>query len=243
MNGESTTGVQEAATLSLKAQIESLLFVAGEPVATGRLAAVLQVEPGPVEEALAELEAEYQGRGFRLQRKGDRAQLVTAPETAEAVRTLLGLELSSKVSPAALETLAIVAYRQPVTRAEIEDIRGVQVSTNIVKTLLEREWVRVVGQRDVPGRPSLYATTRQFLDYFGLRSLDALPPLAEIRDLVSIDGELDLAPEGEDDVAIVATVESAVAAQPVEAGAADEAADSVDDSGSATGAAAVRDSR
>ena len=177
MNGESTTGVQEAATLSLKAQIESLLFVAGEPVATGRLAAVLQVEPGPVEEALAELEAEYQGRGFRLQRKGDRAQLVTAPETAEAVRTLLGLELSSKVSPAALETLAIVAYRQPVTRAEIESVRGVN-SDSVLRTLVSRGLVEEQGRLEQAGRPIIYGTTFEFLQQFGLTSLAGLPPLS-----------------------------------------------------------------
>jgi segregation and condensation protein B len=91
-----------------------------------------------------------------------------------------------------METLALIAYRQPITRGEIEDIRGVSVSTNIVKTLLEREWVRVVGQRDVPGKPSLYGTTREFLDYFGLKSLDDLPTLAELRDLDEINRELDL---------------------------------------------------
>jgi segregation and condensation protein B len=91
-------------------------------------------------------------------------------------------EKPPRYSRALLETLALIAYRQPVTRGEIEDIRGVAVSTNIVKTLLEREWVRVVGHRDVPGRPSLYATTRKFLDYFGLKSLNELPSLAELRD-------------------------------------------------------------
>jgi segregation and condensation protein B len=94
-----------------------------------------------------------------------------------------------------METLALIAYRQPITRGEIEDIRGVSVSTNIVKTLLEREWVRVVGQRDVPGKPSLYGTTREFLDYFGLKSLDELPTLAEMRDLDEINRELDLDPD------------------------------------------------
>jgi len=91
-----------------------------------------------------------------------------------------------------METLALVAYRQPITRGEIEEIRGVAVSTNIIKTLLEREWVRVVGHRDVPGRPAMYATTRQFLDYFNLKSLDQLPPLAEIKELDNLSGELAL---------------------------------------------------
>ena len=91
-----------------------------------------------------------------------------------------------------METLSLIAYRQPITRGEIEEIRGVAVSTNIVKTLLEREWVRVVGHRDVPGRPAMYATTRQFLDYFNLKSLDQLPPLAEIKELDNLSGDLGL---------------------------------------------------
>jgi segregation and condensation protein B len=91
-----------------------------------------------------------------------------------------------------METLSLIAYRQPITRGEIEEIRGVAVSTNIVKTLMEREWVRVVGHRDVPGRPAMYATTRQFLDYFNLKSLDQLPPLAEIKELDNLSGELAL---------------------------------------------------
>ena len=99
-------------------------------------------------------------------------------------------ERPQKYSRALLETLALVAYRQPITRGEIEEIRGVAVSTNIIKTLHEREWIRVVGHRDVPGRPAMYATTRQFLDYFNLKTLDQLPALAEIRDLESLNAEL-----------------------------------------------------
>ncbi len=100
-----------------------------------------------------------------------------------------------------METLALIAYRQPITRGEIEEIRGVSVSTHIIKTLLEREWVRVVGQRDVPGKPSLYSTTREFLDYFNLKSLDELPTLSEIRDLDEINRELDLVDQGSDEKA------------------------------------------
>ena len=100
-----------------------------------------------------------------------------------------------------METLSLIAYRQPITRGEIEEIRGVAVSTNIIKTLLEREWVRVVGHRDVPGRPAMYATTRQFLDYFNLKSLDQLPPLAEIKELDNLSGELALeVPEQASDI-------------------------------------------
>jgi segregation and condensation protein B len=105
-------------------------------------------------------------------------------------------EKPGRYSRALLETLSLIAYRQPITRGEIEDVRGVAVSTNIIKTLLEREWVRVVGHRDVPGRPALYATTREFLDYFGLKSLDELPTLAEIRELEELNPSLNL-PEPE----------------------------------------------
>jgi segregation and condensation protein B len=177
VDGQPTAAGQQPASLSLKAQIESLLFVAGEPVSCGRLAAVLQAADEQVEVALAELEAEYEGRGFRLQRKGDRAQLVTAPEAAEAVRVFLGLELSSKISPAALETLAIVAYRQPVTRAEIESVRGVS-SDSVLRTLVNRGLVEEQGRLEQVGRPIIYATTFEFLQQFGLTSLEQLPPLA-----------------------------------------------------------------
>jgi segregation and condensation protein B len=101
-------------------------------------------------------------------------------------------ERPARYSRALMETLALIAYRQPITRGEVEDVRGVSVSTNIIKTLMEREWVRVLGHRDVPGRPALYGTTREFLDYFGLKSLDELPTLAELRDLDEINRELDL---------------------------------------------------
>jgi segregation and condensation protein B len=107
-------------------------------------------------------------------------------------------EKPGRYSRALMETLALIAYRQPITRGEIEEIRGVSVSTNIIRTLLEREWVRVVGHRDVPGKPALYGTTREFLDYFGLRSLDDLPTLAELRDMDELDPELALPePDGE----------------------------------------------
>jgi segregation and condensation protein B len=177
MDGESTEAGPQPASLSLKGQIESLLFVAGEPVSCGRLAAVLQVDGSQVETVLAELEAEYQGRGFRLQRKGQLAQLVSAPEAAEPVRVLLGLELSSRVSPAALETLAIVAYRQPVTRAEIEKVRGVN-SDSVLRTLVARGLVEEQGRLEQAGRPIIYGTTFEFLQQFGLTSLEQLPPLA-----------------------------------------------------------------
>jgi len=113
----------------------------------------------------------------------------------------LWTERQTKYSRALLETLALIAYRQPITRGEIEQIRGVAVSTNIVKTLEERDWVRVVGYRDVPGKPALFGTTRNFLDYFNLKSLDELPPLAEIREIEDFDPQLTLAPVASADIA------------------------------------------
>jgi len=116
--------------------------------------------------------------------------------------------------------LSLIAYRQPITRGEIEEIRGVAVSTNIVKTLMEREWVRVVGHRDVPGRPAMYATTRQFLDYFNLKSLDQLPPLAEIKELDNLSGELALEADAPTDAS--AEMRGAVAVEAADNGLADE---------------------
>ncbi len=121
--------------------------------------------------------------GFRYQVRQDVNQWVSR----------LWTERQTRYSRALLETLALIAYRQPITRGEIEQIRGVAVSTNIIKTLEEREWVRVVGYRDVPGKPELFGTTRNFLDYFNLKSLDELPPLAEIRDLHDFEPQLGLA--------------------------------------------------
>jgi segregation and condensation protein B len=144
----------------------------------------------------------------------------------------LWTERQTKYSRALLETLSLIAYRQPITRGEIEQIRGVAVSTNIVKTLEEREWIRVVGYRDVPGKPELFGTTRHFLDYFNLKSLDELPPLAEIRDVDEFDVQMSLAPiavadeENEDDASpgeasAAADVETEQATDPQEASAAD----------------------
>jgi len=164
--------------LELTSLIESLLFVADAPVMPAQLAAALDVEPKAVEEALDQLAADYQQRGLRLQRKAGRVQLVTAPEAAPAVERFLGLELSSKLSPAALETLAIVAYRQPVTRAQVEAIRGVN-SDSVLRTLINKGLIEEVGRLEQVGRPILYGTTFEFLQYFGLQDLQDLPPLDE----------------------------------------------------------------
>jgi segregation and condensation protein B len=166
-------------TLSLQAQVESLLFVATEPIPLARLADVLEVEIDQVEQVLLILNHEYKDRGMRIQRKGRRVQMVTAPESSDVVRRLLGLELTGKLSPAALETLAIVAYRQPVTRAQIEAIRGVS-SDSVLRTLLNRGLVEELGRLDQAGRPIIYGTTFDFLQQFGITSLDQLPPLKEL---------------------------------------------------------------
>ena len=146
-------------------------------------------ERDAVRQALAELAEDYEGRGFELKEVASGFRIQVREACAPWVSRLWD-ERPPRYSRALLETLALIAYRQPITRAEIEDIRGVVVSSNIVKTLLEREWVRVVGHKELPGRPAMYATTRQFLDYFNLKSLAELPTLAELRDLERISAEL-----------------------------------------------------
>ncbi len=133
---------------------------------------------------------DYQNRGVVLVEVSSGFRFQVAQSAAPWVARLWE-EKPQKYSRALLETLALVAYRQPITRGEIEDIRGVSVSSQIIRTLVEREWIRVIGHRDVPGKPAMYATTRQFLDYFGLKKLDELPSLSEIRDLDVINAELD----------------------------------------------------
>jgi len=224
---------------SLKTIVEAALLAAGRPLDVDALAALFdegaQPDAATLRDALEELARDYDGRGIEVREVSSGWRIQVRASFAPWVSRLWE-EKPGRYSRALMETLAIIAYRQPITRGEIEDIRGVAVSTNIVKTLLEREWVRVVGQRDVPGRPSLYATTRQFLDYFGLRSLEDLPPLAEIRDLVSIDGELDLAPEGQGGAAIVATAGTDAVAEPAEVAGEAEVADSREETGIATDA-------
>jgi segregation and condensation protein B len=162
--------------LEIKPLIESLLFVADEPVAIGRLAAAIGVQQEVVEEALRELGEEYEQRGLRLQRKGERVQMVTAPEAAPHIERFLDLELSSKLSAPALETLAIVAYQQPITRAEVEAVRGVNCDS-VLRTLVSKGLIEEVGRLSQAGRPIIYGTTFEFLQHFGLQDLAELPPL------------------------------------------------------------------
>jgi len=161
---------------SLLGQIEAVLFVADRPVTVSELARLLSVPPDAVEDQVSMLLEEYAGRGISLQRHGDQLQLVSHPRVAPVVQRFLGLEMSARLSPASLETLAIVAYRQPVTRAQIEQIRGVNPDY-AVGNLLTRGLIEDVGRLNVVGRPIQYGTTFEFLRAFGLRSLAELPPI------------------------------------------------------------------
>jgi len=162
--------------LALTALVESLLFVADEPVEVATLAQALEVDMSAVEAALAELATDGMQRGVRLQRKGQQVQLVTRPEAAVYVEKFLGLETSGRLSQAALETLSIIAYRQPCTRAQIEIVRGVNCD-GVLSTLLNKGLIEEVGRLETVGHPFLYGTTFDFLRHFGLKSLDDLPPL------------------------------------------------------------------
>ena len=179
----------------LKNIVEAALLAAGGPLPLDGMLELFLEEERPEKKdfraVLKELEADYEGRGIELTEVGGGFRFNVRADYAPWVSRLWE-ERPARYSRALMETLALIAYRQPITRGEIEEIRGVSVSTSIMKTLLERDWVRVVGQRDVPGKPSLYATTKEFLNYFGLKSLDGLPTLQEIRDLDSINRELAL---------------------------------------------------
>ena len=164
--------------LPLSVKLEVLLFVAAEPVATAQLAAALDVAASVVERGLNELDASLSSRGLRLQRHAGRVQLTTAPQLAELIERFLGLEATSHLSRAALETLAIIAYQQPVTRPQIDSIRGVN-SDSMMKSLLGKNLILESGRADGPGRPILYSTTPEFLQHFGLNSILEMPPLAK----------------------------------------------------------------
>ncbi len=163
--------------LTLAANIEAMLFVSAEPVPIGQLAAALDVTPSVVERGLKELEQSLQSRGLRLQRLAGRAQLATAAELASLIERFLGLEAMTHLSRVALETLAIIAFQQPVTRPQVDSIRGVN-SDSMMKSLLSKGLIQESGRTDGPGRPILYSITPVFLQHFGLNSIAELPPLA-----------------------------------------------------------------
>jgi len=177
--------------------LEGALMAAGEALSVQRLAQLFDEFDRPanadIREALDEVGKRCEGRGYELVEVAGGYRFQVRQNLSTWVGRLWQ-ERPPRYSRALLETLSLIAYRQPITRGEIEEIRGVAVSTNIIKTLQERDWVRVVGHRDVPGRPAMYATTRQFLDYFNLKSLEALPTLAEIKDLDNLSGDLPLEP-------------------------------------------------
>jgi segregation and condensation protein B len=179
--------------------IEAALLAAGGPLPVTELARLFEdgVRPSAqaVRAALAALAAEYERRGIELKETASGFRIQVRRELAAEISRLWP-ERAARYSRALLETLALIAYRQPITRAEIEAVRGVTVNPNIIRTVIERGWVRVVGHRDVPGHPELLGTTREFLDYFGLKSLDELPPLAELKAMGDINLELALAGEG-----------------------------------------------
>ncbi|MCB1696846.1 MAG: SMC-Scp complex subunit ScpB [Pseudomonadales bacterium] len=173
--------------------VEGALLAAGKPLTVAQLGDLFEEPDRPdnaaLRSALEEVAARCEGRGYELQEVASGFRFQVRQNLSPWVARLWH-ERPQKYSRALLETLALIAYRQPITRGEIEEIRGVAVSSNIIKTLHEREWIRVVGHRDVPGRPAMYATTRQFLDYFNLKTLDQLPALADIRDLETLNAEL-----------------------------------------------------
>ena len=177
-DSEPIAGENSETELPLSVKLEALLFIAAEPVSTAQLATALDVAPSVVERGLNELAVTLASRGLRLQRHMGRVQLTTAPQLAELMERFLGLEATTHLSRAALETLAIIAYQQPVTRPQIDAIRGVN-SDSMMKSLLNKGLILESGRADSPGRPILYSTTPEFLQHFGLNSILEMPSLAQ----------------------------------------------------------------
>ena len=178
--------------------LEAAIMASSRPLSIEQLAAIFPEEERPdgnaIREALVHVCDACSGRAFELQQVASGFRFQVRQQMTPWIGGLWD-EKPQRYTRALLETLALIAYRQPITRGEIEEIRGVSVSSNIIRTLQEREWVRVVGHRDVPGRPAMFATTRQFLDYFNLQNLNELPPLSEIRDLEAIAKTLEVPEE------------------------------------------------
>ncbi|MFL7812962.1 MAG: SMC-Scp complex subunit ScpB [Anaerolineales bacterium] len=166
----------EKQDLELSALVEAILFVSPEPISADQIAKILDSTPRLVKKALDRIESSYQHRGLRLQYHNNKIQITTAPEAAPVLEKMLELETTSTLSQAALETLSIVAYQQPITRPQIDSIRGVN-SDAVLRTLLNKGLIDEVGREEGPGRPILYSTTTEFLKYFGLTSYEELPPL------------------------------------------------------------------
>lgn len=217
---------------ALRNIIEATLLAAGRPLTLAQMQELFDERERPSDEelrgALANLGTEYEGRGLELREVSTGWRVQVRQQYMDVV-SRLWQERPSKYSRAFLETLALIAYRQPITRSEIEEIRGVAVASTIMRTLQERNWIRVLGHREVPGRPELLGTTREFLDYFGLKSLDELPTLAELKDVENIGVQLEF-PSGE----VAITTQSAASVEAADEHAGDEvdAEDSDDDESS-----------
>ena len=214
-------------SLPLKQIIEGAILAAEAPLSIDQLMQLFEgdePERVDVRDVLQEIEQDCEGRGFELKQVASGYRFQVRSSYGEWV-SRLWKEKPPRYSRALLETLAIIAYKQPITRGDVEEIRGVAVSTNIMRTLLERGWVRIVGHRDVPGHPALYATTKNFLDYFNLRNLDELPSLAEIKDLTQANEELDM----EDDLIELPSLELDVEEEAEVAGMDDADLDAVSD--------------
>ncbi len=186
----------------LKSAIEALLFISGSPLSADRLKALFEeASPEQIEAQLAQLRQDYEerGAGIMVAEVAGGYQLATRPENAAWIRKFRTVKTSTRLSRPALETLAIVAYKQPITRAEVETIRGVNIG-GIMRNLMERRLVKIVGKKDVPGKPMLYGTTQDFLQYFGLKDLSSLPTLKEFQELEAGEEVMEEAPAGEGDV-------------------------------------------
>jgi segregation and condensation protein B len=222
----------------LRNVIEAALLAAGKPLQPAELVELFDEGARPqlqdIQAALTALTAEYSNRGIEIKETAAGFRIQVRREMANEISRLWP-ERPARYSRALLETLALIAYRQPITRAEIEAVRGVAVNPNILKTVIERNWVRVVGHRDVPGRPELLGTTRDFLDYFGLKNLDELPPLAELKVIGDIKVQFDLPDPGP--VALAEDANGAGAAEGAVAGAEGAAVDSLGDEVAAIGGA------
>jgi segregation and condensation protein B len=179
----------------LKNILEAVLLAADRTLSVVQMEALFELDEerptrDEIRQALHEMAEDYESRGYELKQVASGYRLQVKQDYATWVGRLWE-ERPARYTRALLETMALIAYRQPITRGEIEEVRGVSVSSNIIKTLLERDWIKVLGHKDVPGKPSLYGTTKEFLDYFNLKSLDQLPTLAEIKDLDSIHPEFE----------------------------------------------------
>lgn len=186
--------------IEIKHFLEAALLAAGRPLSIDQLKGLfdgrLAIQKSDIRKAIETLNEEYEDRGIIISEVASGFRMEVKPAMADRLQKLWE-ERPPRYSRAMFETLALIAYRQPITRGEIEDVRGVSVSSNIVRQLLERDWVHVVGHRDVPGRPAMFATTKAFLDYFGLLKLDDLPPLADLSDWESLRVQLNF-PEVEE---------------------------------------------